>query len=125
AQRPGRDDDVAHKPPDPAPRVTGPGIGEAADHADRAPGREEHPSHPTARVETGPRTERARDVGNVHRLLRILRAPDGAHARAEAAALGARDASSDVAHALRAPLDDAAHAGVAGSAHGIRGEKAH
>src|SRR5438309_979785 len=51
---------------------------------------------------------RARDIRDVHRLLRVLRAADGAHAGAEAAALVARDAGAVVAEGGGATLEHAA-----------------
>src|SRR5439155_27348263 len=76
--------------------------------ADRAAAREEDPVDTAAGVEPRAGGLRARHVGDVHRLLRVLRAADGAHAGAEAPALVARDTCAVVAEGGGAALEQAA-----------------
>jgi len=87
-------------------------IEEAADHPDRLAGREEYLVDAAAREEPCAGGERARHVGDVHRLLRVLRAAEGAHAGAEAAALVAGDPRPRVAERRGAALEERAVAAV-------------
>ena len=76
--------------------------------ADRAAAREEDPVDPAAGVEPRAGGLRARDIRDVHRLLRVLRAADGAHPGTEAATLIARDTRAVVAERGGAALEQAA-----------------
>src|SRR5262249_15030060 len=83
-------------------------VDEAPDHADRLARGEEHLADAAACEEARPGLERARHVGDVHGLLGILRAAEGAHPGAEAAALVPGNPRPRVADRRGSALEEAA-----------------